>query len=128
MVHPGYDVRLEGPVNNPTAVAVAQRQGDVPDNFDQFLGMADFMRQEIQAVLDRTSIGNRTLASVRGYLTIRSLGTDKFKTLNDELSAADISADFLELLVLGKSYFVNSQISIRVMKMPHLMTWSFVLN
>jgi len=107
MVHPGYEVRLEGPLNNPSAVAITQRPGNVPDNFDQFLAMANFMKQEIQSVLDRTTIGNRRLDTVRGYLTIRSLSTDKIKVLNDELPASDISGQFLEMLVERNfSYFL----------------------
>lgn len=105
-IHPGYEVRYEGPQNNPSAVAITQRPGNVPDNYDQFLAMADFMKQEIQSVLNRTTIGNRTLDTLRGYLTIRSLSTDKIKVLNDELSASDISGPFLEMLVERNfSYF-----------------------
>ena len=106
-IHPGYEVRLEGPLNNPSAVAITQRPGNVPDNFDQFLAMANVMKQEIQSVLDRTTIGNSSLDTVRGYLTIRSLSTDKIKVLNDELPASDISGQFLEMLVERNfSYFL----------------------
>ena len=104
MTRPEYIVRIDGPRHNPSTVSVRYVGGE-PDVYDHRVAVAQVLQDEIQNVLDRTTIGNRTLGNTLGYLTARYLGTDKIFVKAGEISASEIDADMLGEIIERNPFY-----------------------